>query len=230
MTLLQVLQQQGLGSRKVCLALIADGQARVDGVVSTNPKQTVDPYRVSYCWDDVWHDWQETLLIMLHKPLGYECSARPQFHHSVLDLLPSLYRQRGIAPVGRLDVDTSGLLLLTDDGQIIHQLTHPKRHVPKTYALTLADPLTPAQLEALGREIELNDDPKPVRALSVTQTGEASLTLVIDEGRYHQVRRMVGAVGNRVETLVRTQIGALQLPDDLPVGAWRAVALSDIVS
>lgn len=160
---------------------------------------------------------------MMHKPLGYECSAKPQYHPSVLDLLPSIYRARGVQPVGRLDVDTSGLLLLTDDGQLIHQLTHPKRYVPKTYRVTTVDPLDETQIKALWQEIALNDEPKPVKAISVQQENDYELLLVIDEGRYHQVRRMLAAVGNRVDKLVRVQMGALRLPDDLPAGQWRAV-------
>jgi len=225
MTLLQVLQAQGAGSRKVCLAIIADGEAFINGQACTNPKQSIDdPSTVSFMFDDELCHWQDRIVIMMHKPLGYECSAKPSHHPSVLDLLPAIHLARNVQPVGRLDVDTSGLLLLTDDGQLIHQLTHPKRHVPKTYHITTVDALDQTQIEALWQEIQLNDEPKPVKALSVEQTGTHSLSLVIDEGRYHQVRRMIAAVGNRVDTLSRSHIGNFQLPDDLAAGQWRNVS------
>lgn len=228
MTLLQAIQSQGVGSRKQCLALIERGHALVDGEVCVKPKTPVLPEQVSFYFDDELCVWQERIVVMMHKPLGYECSARPQHHPSVLDLLPSIYRARGVQPVGRLDVDTSGLLLLTDDGQLIHRLTHPKRHVPKTYHVTTRDPVTETQIKALWQEIELNDDPKPVKAVSVQQTASHELLLVIDEGRYHQVRRMLAAVGNSVDKLVRIQMGTLPLPDDLPPGAWRNIEEADI--
>jgi 16S rRNA pseudouridine516 synthase len=223
MTLLQVLQSQGIGSRKFCLAIIDDGEAFIDGDVCTKPKQKVDPERVSFLFEGELCTWQERVVIMLHKPLGYECSARPQFHPSVLELLPAVYRARGVQPIGRLDVDTSGLLILTDDGQLIHQITHPKRHVAKVYEVTTLDPITPEQLTGLMSEIELNDEPRPVHALEVALLDTHKVKLVIDEGRYHQVRRMLAAVGNRVDKLERTQVGNLKLPTDLAAGRWVAI-------
>lgn len=229
MTLLQALQSQGIGSRKYCLALVDAGEVFVDGEVCTNPKQKVEPESVSFLFEGDLCQWVDRIIVMLHKPLGYECSSKPSHHESVLALLPAFYRARGVQPVGRLDVDTSGLLVLTDDGQLIHRLTHPKKHIEKTYQVTTVDPITDAQLKALWQEIELNDDPKPVKALRVTKTGENALELVIDEGRYHQVRRMIAAVGNRVDTLCRHQVGSLLLPADLAIGAWRLIEESDII-
>jgi 16S rRNA pseudouridine516 synthase len=228
MTLLQAIQSQGIGSRKQCLALIERGHALVDGVVCLKAKQPVLPEQVSFYYDDALCAWKDRMVIMMHKPLGYECSAKPQHHPSVLDLLPSIYRARGVQPVGRLDVDTSGLLLLTDDGQLIHRLTHPKRHVPKTYRVTTRDSLNETQINALWQEIELNDEPRPVKAISVQQVASNELLLVIDEGRYHQVRRMLAAVGNGVDKLARIQMGALHLTDDLQPGAWRSIEEADI--
>jgi 16S rRNA pseudouridine516 synthase len=223
MTLLQALQSQGIGSRKFCLAIIDDGKAFIDGDVCIKSKQKVDPERVTFLFEGELCTWQERIVIMLHKPLGYECSARPQFHPSVLELLPAVYRARGVQPIGRLDVDTSGLLILTDDGQLIHQITHPKRHVSKVYEVTTIDPITPEQLTGLMSEIELNDEPRPVHALEVALLDTHKVKLVIDEGRYHQVRRMLAAVGNRVDKLERTQVGNLRLPTDLAARQWIAI-------
>lgn len=224
MTLLQALQAQGAGSRKVCLAIIADGEAFINGEACTNPKQSIeDAQSVSFMFDGDLCSWLDRIVIVMHKPLGYECSAKPSHHPSILDLLPAIHLARNVQPVGRLDVDTSGLLLLTDDGQLIQQLTHPKKHVPKTYRVTTVAPINDMQLTALLQEIELNDEPRPVKALSVERTDDHCLSLVIDEGRYHQVRRMIAAVGNRVDTLSRSHIGAFVLPEDLTPGQWRSV-------
>lgn len=229
MTLLQLLQSQGVGSRKHCLALIAAGEALVDGVVCINAKQKiVRPEVVSFYFDGELCHYQERILIAMHKPLGYECSAKPQFHPSVLDLLPSIYRARGVQPIGRLDVDTSGLLLLTDDGQLTQRLTHPKHQVHKTYHITTKDNLTEAQIQALWQEIRLNDEPRPVQAIAVEQMTANALRLVIDEGRYHQVRRMIAAVGNAVDSLARIQFADYALPDDLPAGQWRVITTTEL--
>jgi 16S rRNA pseudouridine516 synthase len=223
MTLLQALQSQGIGSRKLCLAIIDAGEALVDGVPCTSAKQKVDVDQVSFFFDGELCYCVDRIVIMLNKPLGYECSARPNYHPSILDLLPPFFRARNVQPVGRLDVDTSGLLILTDDGQLIHRLTHPKKHIEKVYQVTTVAPINDKQIACLWEEIHLNDEPKPVKALRVTQTSEHSLELVIDEGRYHQVRRMLAAVGNRVDKLERTQVGNLVLPADLMAGQWVAV-------
>jgi 16S rRNA pseudouridine516 synthase len=164
----------------------------------------------------------ERAVVLLHKPAGYECSQKPRHHPSVLSLLPAPLRTRGVQPVGRLDEDTTGLLLLTDDGALIHRLTSPKHHVPKVYQVTAKHPLVEAQLDALRAGVVLDDDPKPVRALAAERTGERTLELTLDEGRYHQVKRMLAAVGNRVEALHRSAFGGLDLAGVAP-GTWRWV-------
>ena len=124
-------------------------------------------------------------------------------------------------PVGRLDVDTTGLLLLTDDGALIHRLTHPKRHVPKVYQVRTARPVEDTQVERLRAGVVLHDDPSPVKVLACERSGECGLRMTLGEGKYHQVKRMVAAVGNHVEALHRSDFGALSLPADLPAGQWR---------
>ncbi len=158
---------------------------------------------------------------MLHKPAGYECSQKPRHHPSVLSLLPPPLRTRGVQPVGRLDEDTTGLLLLTDDGALIHRLTSPKWHVPKVYEVGTKHPVTDEQIARLLAGVVLDDDPAPVRAAACERTGERALRLTLTEGKYHQVKRMVAAVGNRVETLHRSRFGALALPEALQPGQWQ---------
>lgn len=147
--------------------------------------------------------------------------AKPRHHPSVLSLLPPPLRTRGVQPVGRLDEDTTGLLLLTDDGALIHRLTSPKWHVPKVYEVGTKHPVTDEQIARLLAGVVLDDDPAPVRAAACERTGERALTLTLTEGKYHQVKRMVAATGNRVETLHRSTFGALVLPDDLAPARWR---------
>jgi 16S rRNA pseudouridine516 synthase len=138
----------------------------------------------------------------------------------VLTLLPAPLRARDVQPVGRLDADTTGLLLLSDDGALIHRLTSPKWHVPKLYRVDCAEAVTPAQVAALLAGVVLHDDPAPVRASACVASGERQLMLTLTQGKYHQVKRMVAAVGNAVLALHRSRIGALALPDDLAPGQW----------
>ena len=161
---------------------------------------------------------------MLHKPAGYECSLKPGAWPGVHNLLPVPLRRRGLQPVGRLDQDTTGLLLLTDDGPLLHKLTSPKHHVPKVYEVTCKHPVTPAMCEKLRKGVVLDDDPEPVYADAADPVGEGEtlhLRLTLLQGKYHQVKRMVAAVSNRVEGLHRSQIGRLTLPEDLAPGQWR---------
>jgi 16S rRNA pseudouridine516 synthase len=126
-----------------------------------------------------------------------------------------------VQAVGRLDQDTTGLLLLSDDGQFIHRLTSPRHHVPKVYEARLKHPIDDGLLRRLAEGVVLADDPRPVRAHGCRALDEYWLELVLTEGRYHQVKRMVAAAGNRVEALHRRAIGALVLPPDLAPAQWR---------
>jgi 16S rRNA pseudouridine516 synthase len=144
----------------------------------------------------------------------------------VYSLLPAPLRRRDVQSVGRLDEDTTGLLLLTDDGELIHRWTSPKRHLPKVYEVGCKHPVTPEQVQRLAAGVTLVDDPVPVRAAAAEATGERAdglhgLRLVLTEGKYHQVKRMAAAVGNRVEALHRSAFGGLTLPADLAPGRWR---------
>ena len=127
-------------------------------------------------------------------------------------------------PVGRLDADTTGLLLLTDDGPLIHRLTSPRRHVPKVYEAECAQPLTVDQLSRLRDGVQLHDEPAPLRAAAARRLTETRLALTLTEGKYHQVKRMVAAAGNHVVALHRSHFGALALPADLAPGQWRWLA------
>ena len=218
--LAQVLFSQGFGTRRQCAALIAAGQVQIGGLTVDDPRAVVPTDGLVFVVAGQPWSYRARALVLLHKPLGYECSTKPRHHPSVLALLPAPLRERGVQPVGRLDADTTGLLLLTDDGTLIHRLTSPKHHVAKVYEVTCKHDLAPDTVARLLAGVVLDDDPRPVRASACEAISERQLRLTLTEGRYHQVKRMVAAAGNRVQALHRSAFGAWTLPADLPPGAW----------
>lgn len=223
MRLDDLLFSQGFGTRRECAGLIAAGQVRLAGEKATDPALDVTPEGLAFEVSGQPWTYYKTALVLLHKPTGYECSQKPKHWPSVMLLLPPPLRQRGVQPVGRLDQDTTGLLLLTDDGTLIHRLTSPKHHVPKVYEVSTARPVDEAQVRRLREGVVLDDDPQPVRAEGCEITGEHALRLTLVQGKYHQVKRMVAAVGNHCEALHRSAFGALTLDDGPAPGQWRFV-------
>jgi len=161
--------------------------------------------------------------LMLNKPAGTVSTAEHADERSVFALLPAAER-RALHVVGRLDVDTTGLLLLTDDGQWSHRITAPVSHCHKVYRVGLSDPLSAAAGEKLLSGVQLNDEKRLLRARALHQLGDRCVDITLGEGRYHQVKRMFAAVGNHVESLHRLQIGALRLDEGLAIGQWRALS------
>ena len=221
MKLAHILFSQGFGSRRECAAIILRGEVSIAGQVIDEPEAEFDTDGLVF--SVAGEDWPyfEKARIVLNKPAGYECSQKPRHHPGVMSLLPGPLRVRGVQPVGRLDEDTTGLLLLTDDGALIHRLIHPRRHVAKVYEVKAKHPIAPEAVERLLAGVVLDDDPTPVRAVACELSGPDSLRLTLTEGKYHQVKRMVAAVGNRVEALHRSGFGALSLPAELAPGQWR---------
>lgn len=228
LSLERVLQSQGFGSRKVCRQLIRAGRVKVREQVVEDPFMELAVESLDFQVDDETWRFRDKAYVLLHKPAGYECSRSPKHHPSVLSLLPDPLVQRGVQPVGRLDEDTTGLLLLSDDGDFIHRLISPKYKVPKVYEVHARHPVDDAQIEALCQGVILHDSPDMVCALGCQRISEHTLSLTLGEGRYHQVKRMVAAAGNRVEALSRRAIGGLELPGDLPPGAWRWLEKADL--
>jgi 16S rRNA pseudouridine516 synthase len=222
--LAQILFSQGFGARRECEGLVASGLVAIAGRVVDDPFAEFDPLGLEFSVRGEAWPYREKALIVLHKPAGYECSQKPKHHPSVMNLLPGPLRRRDVQPVGRLDEDTTGLLLLTDDGALIHRLTSPKKHVPKVYEVGCRHPVDEVQLARLRDGVILDDSPVPVRAAACEAIGEHGLRLTLLEGKYHQVKRMVAAVGNRVESLHRSAFGELVLPAELAVGQWRWLA------
>ena len=229
MHLIQALFKQGFGTRRACTALVQRGEVFLSGQPCTDPLQEVDTHNLTLVIQGVVWPYRDPAIIALNKPAGYECSRQPQQYPSVLSLLPEPLRRRNVQPVGRLDADTTGLLLLTDDGALIHKLTSPKHHVPKVYQVGCKHPVSDQQLEQLINGVVLNDDPEPVCAQSATHLNSHHIQLTITHGKYHQVKRMIAAVGNRVESLHRLQIGHLQLAPELKPSQWNWVDLEQIL-
>ena len=229
-TLDRILQSQGFGTRRYCGDLVEAGLVEVNGELCEDPgaRFEVDGLRLTVDGEE-WLACTKAYL-MLNKPTGYECSQRPRHHPSVYNLLPVPLRQREVQAVGRLDHDTTGLLLLTDDGQFIHAQTSPKKQVPKVYEVTTFDPVTPEQVEALRTGVKLDDEPAPIAADGCEATGERSLRLTLLQGKYHQVKRMVAAVGNHVTALHRSAIGGLVLDPALAPGEWRWLTPEDLAA
>ncbi len=170
------------------------------------------------------------MILMLHKPLGVTCSHK-EVGPIVYDLLPDRWRQRkpAISTVGRLDKDTSGLLLMTDDGGLLHRLISPRSHSPKRYCATLARPLRGDEAEIFSSgTMMLESEVKPLLPATLEVLAPDQVRLTLMEGRYHQVRRMFAAVGNHVATLHRDRIGKLDLPPDLAPGAYRSLTADEI--
>jgi 16S rRNA pseudouridine516 synthase len=223
MNLESILFSQGFGSRRQCRALIADARVAIGGIVCTDPDAdfATDDASFSFSVDGVPWPYREHAYLLLNKPAGYECSRDPQHHLSVFSLLPPQFAERGVQCVGRLDQDTTGLLLLSDDGKFVHMFTSPKRKVPKVYVATTRHAIDDQQLSALRDGVLLHGESKAVAAIDAHARGERSRARTGMVGKYHQVKRMIAAAGNRCEALHRERVGGLALPATLAPGAWQ---------
>lgn len=224
MLLEKMLQSQGFGSRKNCKQLIKNGAVSIQGEIVTDLKHKFDLHQPEFSVYGTEFQYREKIYIALNKPSNYECSHQATHHFSVFDLFDDVLMNRGLQCVGRLDQDTTGLLLLTDDGQFLQALTHPKKHVPKVYQMQTADPVTAEQIQQLQQGVELRNEKGVFAATDVEALTQNELKMTVHQGVYHQVKRMLAAVGNKVESLHRAQVGQLQL-SGLAEGEW--VYLSD---
>lgn len=228
----RLLANLGYGSRKDVQALVAAGKVILDGKVlkDSGARIAVDatlPERMTIRGVPV--DPPAPLVLIMHKPLGVTCSHKED-GEKIYDLLPRRWRLRdpALSTVGRLDKDTSGLILITDDGDYLHRVISPKRHVPKTYLTTLDRPLTGSEGEVFAAgTLMLDGEEKPLLPAKLDVVDEKTARLTITEGRYHQVRRMFAAVGNHVAALHRERVGGLLLPADLEPGQHRILPAAE---
>lgn len=213
-------------SRKASRQQISQGEVTVDNEVCRKAATHLHPGQL-VCWR------QQTLALpgeryyMLNKPTGVVSATRDRDHTTALDLLPANLRP-GLHVAGRLDRDTTGLLLLTTNGDWSHRITSPRHQCLKRYRVTLAEPLDDAARQRLEQGVLLRNDPEPTQPARVATVSEQVIDLTISEGRYHQVKRMLAAVGNRVDALHRLQIGPVRLDPTLDAGTFRALTKDEI--
>lgn len=226
-----MLQSQGFGTRRWCRELIETGEVMVDGVIVSDPRAPFDTNNFQFTiYDEQW-TYREHVYICINKPPNFECSRKPSSHPGVLTLLPEQFSRRDVQPVGRLDHDTTGMLLMSDDGAFIHAQSSPRRHVPKVYVATTHDAVTPELLATLKSGVKLHDEPVPLAALRCEQVAEHEIEIVLEQGKYHQVKRMLAAAGNHCIALRRVAIGGLALPSlALAEGAWCYLSPSQTAS
>jgi 16S rRNA pseudouridine516 synthase len=240
MQLQDILYSQGFGTRRICAGLVQQGYVQIDqgqGLVTCDDathdvsEQEGMPFSVQ----GVLWPYHAKAYVLLHKPAGYECSHKPSAWPSLYTLLSAPLRQRpqksavqGVQAVGRLDQDTTGMLVLTDDGPLIHRMSSPRHHVPKVYEVSTAEPISDKQVLRLLEGVVLDDSPKPVKAAACLAVSQKHMRLTLTEGKYHQVKRMLIAVGNSVAGLHRSQIGAMELPQDLAPGQWRWITADEL--
>ncbi len=228
MKLVKLLANLGYGSRKEVQRLIRSG-AVTDAAGKVLGENEVPPHdQILFRGEEL--DPPAPLVIMLHKPDGYTCSSEDP-GSTIYDLLPPRYAKRnpGLNPIGRLDKDTTGLLLMTDDGKLLHKIIHPKSNCLKVYQASLDRPLEGHEDELFSSgTLVLNSETRPLLPAKLEVLGEKEALVTLHEGRYHQVRRMFAAAGNHVLGLKRISIGGLKMPDDLEEGDWRVLTPAEL--
>jgi 16S rRNA pseudouridine516 synthase len=226
----RILSKQGFGTRKQCRIMIINEEITVNGETCDDPDATFELENLSFTVKNEPWNYREKSYLMLHKPSNYECSHKTQHHPTIYSLLPHPLVERDVQCIGRLDEDTTGLMLISDDGQFIHKMSSPKHKVPKIYEVLCKHPISQANIHALLGGVKLIDEAETIAALDVKQISENVIHMTLAEGKYHQVKRMIAAISNRVEGLKRIQIGGLKLPDDLKVGEWRWLTDDDLAN
>ena len=224
MRLDKFLCETGFGTRSQVKELLKKGQVTVNGVAAKKPEQKIDEHKDQITCQGKIASYEKYVYYMLHKPAGVVSATEDKREKTVLDLLKSEDRRDGIFPVGRLDKDTEGFLLLTDDGDLAHRLLSPRKHVDKTYYAKIAGSVTEAHIERFREGLDIGDEKKTLPAMleilaSKTETSEIRIT--IHEGRFHQVKRMFEAVGCKVTYLKRLSMGAVALDETLAPGDYR---------
>lgn len=222
------LAAQGKGTRKEVGRLIRSGAVAVDGVPVRDPAAKVDPSCQTVAVGGSPILWQEHLYIMMNKPAGVLSATEDRRQKTVLDLLPEDLRRRGLFPAGRLDKDTAGLLLITDDGDLAHRMLSPKKHVYKLYQARLDAPVTPEDVRAFEEGVRWEEE---VYAPARLWAGEGDSFVAfaqVHEGRFHQVKRMFQARGKTVLSLKRLKIGGLSLDSTLQEGECRLLAPEEV--
>lgn len=227
----KLLSNMGHGSRKDVKLLLKQGAVRIDGVVIKDAKQQVDPAKQHVTIFDEAVEYRPFVYLMMNKPEGFVSATEDKVERTVVELIDPSYAHYELFPVGRLDKDTTGLLLLTNDGAFNHALMSPRKHVDKVYIADVDGEMTVEDVRQFAEGVALEDGytTKPAR-LEILSRGarKSTIRLTLSEGKYHQVKRMVAAVGKHVERLERIQIGTLELDTTLERGAYRELTEVEI--
>ncbi|MCZ0755182.1 pseudouridine synthase [Anoxybacillus sp. J5B_2022] len=226
----KLLANMGYGTRKEVKKLLKSGVVKIDDVIVKDPKTQVNPNeQVVIVWGEE-VEYKEFIYLMMNKPPGVISATEDVEEETVIDLLEEEDRVFAPFPVGRLDKDTEGLLLITNDGQLAHQLLSPKKHVPKTYFAVIDGEVTEADVEAFRRGVILDDgyETKPAELVILKSGLRSDVEVTITEGKFHQVKRMFQAVGKRVVYLKRIQMGPLSLDPTLELGEYRELTDEEV--
>ena len=224
MRLDKFLCETGFGTRSQVKEMLKKGQVTVNGVAAKKPEQKIDEHKDQITCQGKTASYEKYVYYMLHKPAGVVSATEDKREKTVLDLLKSEDRRDGIFPVGRLDKDTEGFLLLTDDGDLAHRLLSPRKHVDKTYYAKIAGSVTEAHIERFREGLDIGDEKKTLPAMLEVLASEpetSEIWITIHEGRFHQVKRMFEAVGCKVTYLKRLSMGAVALDETLAPGDYR---------
>lgn len=222
----KIIASQGQYSRSDVKKLISKKQVAVNGEVVKSANVKADPLTDRITVKGVALDFKRNVYLMLNKPKGYVSATEDRDHQTVLELVPSEFAGRDIFPAGRLDRDTTGLMIITDDGALAHNILAPKKHVQKIYHVELDIPVTEEMARGFADGVELNDGVCKEAGLEIV--GEYAARVTLKEGRYHQIKRMFGCYGAKVVELHRLAMGNLHLPDDLAVGECRELTEEEL--
>lgn len=222
----KIIASQGLYSRSDVKYLVNRKRVAVDGKIITSSSQKADPEKNIITIDGKPLTVRKQLYLMLHKPKGYVSATEDKEHQTVLALVPPEFKGRDLFPAGRLDKDTTGLMILTDDGMLAHNILSPRKHIQKVYGVELDIPVTEEMQKGFAAGVELNDG--ICKEAKLVITGEKTAEVTLKEGRYHQIKRMFGCYGAKVVELHRIAMGDLYLPDDLVEGDCRELTEEEL--
>ena len=222
----KIIASQGTYSRSEVKKLIQQKKIKINGETITSPNIKIDADTAEITINNEPLKIKEHIYLMLNKPEGYVSATKDNKDKTVLDLIPEEYKNREIFPAGRLDKNTTGLMILTDDGQMAHNILAPKKHISKKYEVTIDIPVTEEMKKGFKEGIELIDG--KCKTSEMTITGEHTAEVILTEGRYHQIKRMFGCYGAKVTKLHRTQMGKLELPTNLAPGKARELTPEEL--
>ena len=222
----KIVASQGLYSRSDVKYLVKRKRIAIDGAVVTSSSQKADPEKNVITIDGKALTVKKQIYLMLHKPKVYVSATEDKEHQTVLALVPSELKGRDLFPAGRLDKDTTGLMIITDDGVLAHNILSPRKHVQKVYRVELDIPVTEEMQQGFAAGVELNDG--VCKDAKLVILGEKTAEVTLKEGRYHQIKRMFGCYGAKVVELHRLAMGDLWLPEDLPEGECRELTEEEL--